>query len=244
MSNFGDVRSAAHARDREALRLALANYDDRVPPLEVVAYVKRLATLWPVTWRGGNGASDDVLYAHKHGSPTLSAYIMVGSHEIKCLALDGAETSIQRAMTPIRREALDLHWMPRAQEYDSEEVREATRLLYACLDDPTLRAAARYAAGAAAWSAARDSAWSAARYAAWSAAWSAARYAAGAAAWSAARDSAWAAAWSAARYAAWDAARDSARYAAGASAWDAAGAAAWEEINHRVGAAIIKEVLS
>jgi hypothetical protein len=67
MSNFGDVSSAAHARDREALRLALANYDDRVPPLEVVAYVKRLdATLWPVTWRGGDGASDDVLYAHKH----------------------------------------------------------------------------------------------------------------------------------------------------------------------------------
>jgi hypothetical protein len=117
MSNFGDVRSAAHARDREALRQALANYDDRVPPLEVVAYVKRLdATLWPVTWRGGNGASDDVLYAHKHEHPTLSAYIMVGSHEIKCLALDGAETSIQRAMTPIRREALDLHWMPWAQE--------------------------------------------------------------------------------------------------------------------------------
>jgi hypothetical protein len=58
--------------------------------------------------------------------------------------------SVQRAMLPIRREALDLHWMPWAQEYDSEEVREATRLLYACLDDPTLRAAARDAAWAAA----------------------------------------------------------------------------------------------
>jgi hypothetical protein len=225
MSNFGDVRSAAHARDREALRLALANYDDRVPPLEVVAYVKRLATLWPVTWRGGDGASDDVLYAHKHGSPTLSAYIMVGSHEIKCLALDGAETSIQRAMTPIRREALDLHWMPWAQDNDCEEVREATRLLYACLDDPTLRQAARAAAG--------DAAGAAARYAASdAAAWSAARYAAGAAA----RDSA--------RYAAWDAAGAAARYAAEEAARDAARYAAREEINHRVGAAIIKEVLS
>jgi hypothetical protein len=93
MSNFGDVRSAAHARDREGLRQALAAYEDgAVPPLEVVAYVKRLdATLWPVTWRGGDGASDDVLYAHKHGSPTLSAYIMVGSHKIEVLALDDAE---------------------------------------------------------------------------------------------------------------------------------------------------------
>jgi hypothetical protein len=88
MSNFGDVRSAAHARDREGLRqpLALITMMIAVPPLEVVAYVKRLdATLWPVTWRGGDGASDDVLYAHKHGSPTLSAYIMVGSHKIEVL---------------------------------------------------------------------------------------------------------------------------------------------------------------
>jgi hypothetical protein len=157
MSNFGDVRIAAHARDREALRLALADYDDEmVPPLEVVAYVKRLdATLWPVTWRGGDGASDDVLRAHKHEHPTLSAYIMVGGAKIEVLTLNDAEASVQRALLPIRREALDLHWMPRAQEYDSEEVREATRLLYACLDDPTLRAAARDAA----WPAARDSAW-------------------------------------------------------------------------------------
>jgi hypothetical protein len=148
MSNFGDVRIAAHARDREALRLALADYDDEmVPPLEVVAYVKRLdATLWPVTWRGGDGASDDVLRAHKHEHPTLSAYIMVGGAKIEVLTLNDAEASVQRALLPIRREALDLHWMPRAQEYDSEEVREATRLLYACLDDPTLRAAARDAA--------------------------------------------------------------------------------------------------
>jgi hypothetical protein len=161
MSNFGDVRIAAHARDREALRLALADYDDEmVPPLEVVAYVKRLdATLWPVTWRGGDGASDDVLRAHKHEHPTLSAYIMVGGAKIEVLTLNDAEASVQRALLPIRREALDLHWMPRAQEYDSEEVREATRLLYACLDDPTLRAAARYAAGAAAWDAAGASAW-------------------------------------------------------------------------------------
>jgi hypothetical protein len=214
MSNFGDVRIAAHARDREALRLALADYDDEmVPPLEVVAYVKRLdATLWPVTWRGGDGASDDVLRAHKHEHPTLSAYIMLGSHKVEVLTLNDAEASVQRALLPIRREALDRRWMPRAQEYDSEEVREATRLLYACLDDPTLRAAAWDAA----WPAARDAAWDAARGSAWSAAWSAARYAAGAAAGAAA----------------WDAARD--------SAWDAA----WEEINHRVGAAIIKEVLS
>jgi hypothetical protein len=28
MSNFGDVRIAAHARDREGLRQALASYDD------------------------------------------------------------------------------------------------------------------------------------------------------------------------------------------------------------------------
>jgi hypothetical protein len=167
MSNFGDVRIAAHARDREALRLALADYDDEmVPPQEVVAYVKRLdATLWPVTWRGGDGASDDVLRAHKHEHPTLSAYIMVGSHKIEVLTLNDAEASVQRALLPIRREALDRHWMPRAQEYDSEEVREATRLLYACLDDPTLRAAATRRG------AARDAAWDAARGSAWSAAW-------------------------------------------------------------------------
>ena len=172
MSDFGDVRSAAHTGDREALRLALADYDDdRVPHLEVVAYVKRLeATLWPVTWRGGDGASDDVLRAHKHEHPTLSAYIMVGAHKVEVLALDDAEASVQRAMTPIRREALDLHWMPWAQDNDYEEVREATRLLYACLDDPTLRDAAWAAVWDAAMSAAMSAAWDAASDAAWAAA--------------------------------------------------------------------------
>ena len=173
MSNFGDVRSAAHARDREGLRQALAAYEDgAVPPQEVVAYVKRLdATLWPVTWRGGDGASDDVLRAHKHEHPTLSAYIIVGSHRIEVLALDDAEASVQRAMTPIRREALDNHWMPWAQDNDSDEVREATRLLYACLDDPTLGAAAWDAAWDAVRSAAEEAARDAAMYAAWDAAW-------------------------------------------------------------------------
>lgn len=216
MSDFGDVRSAAHAGDRDGLRLALADYDDnRVPHLEVGAYVKRLdATLWPVTWRGGNGASDDVLRAHKHESPTLSAYIMVGAHKIEALALDDAEASVQRAMTPIRREALDLRWMQWAQECD-KEVREATRLLYACLDDPTLRRAAREAAWEAAW----KSAWPKGRAAAW------------AAARAAARDMAWDAARAAAAVAAWDA------------AWASAMDAALAKINRRVGAAIIKEAL-
>ena len=188
MSDFGDVRSAAHTGDREALRLALADYDDdRVPHLEVVAYVKRLdAKLWPVTWRGGDGASDDVLRAHKHESPTLSAYIMVGAHKVEVLALDDAEASVQRAMTPIRREALDLHWMPWAQDNDYEEVREATRLLYACLDDPTLRRAAWAAARAALRTAPRTAASNTAWAAAWAMAWDAARDAARAAAWDAA----------------------------------------------------------
>jgi hypothetical protein len=167
---------------------------------------------------------------------------MVGSHEIEVLALDDAETSIQRAMTPIRREALDLHWMPWAQENDSEEVREATRLLYACLDDPTLRAAARYCGGGCGVGCGEGCGEGRGEVRG-AAAWSAARYAAGAAAWDrrfgvgrgVVGYAAWAAAY-AAGAAAWD--------AAGAAAWDAAGAAAWAKINHRVGAAIIKEVLS
>jgi hypothetical protein len=87
--------------------------------------------------------------------------------------------------------------------------------------DESLRAAARAAAGAAAWDAAR----AAARAAAWAAAWDAARAAARAAAWDAARAAAWdaarAAAGDAARAAAWDAARAAAGDAAGAAAWDA-----------------------
>ena len=83
-------------------------------------------------------------------------------------------------------------------------------------------AAARAAAGAAAWAAAGaaagaaawDAAWDAAGAAAWDAAWAAAGAAARAAAWAAARAAAWAAAWDAA----WAAAR--------AAAWDTAGAAA------------------
>ncbi|PRH19130.1 hypothetical protein [Burkholderia multivorans] len=77
-------------------------------------------------------------------------------------------------------------------------------------------AAARVAAGVAAWDAARVAAWAAARDAAGAAAW--------AAAGDAARDAARVAAWAAAGAAAWDAAWDAAWAAAGAAAWDAAGA--------------------
>jgi len=79
-------------------------------------------------------------------------------------------------------------------------------------------AAARDAAGAAAWDAAWDAAGDAAGAAAWAAAWDAA----GDAAWAAAGDAAGAAAWDAA----WDAAGDAAGAAAWAAAWDAAGDAA------------------
>ena len=214
MTTFGDVRSAAHAGDREALRQALANYDDEMmPPLGVVAYVKRLdATLWPVTWRGGDGASDEVLRARRHEHPTLSAYIIVGSHEIEVLALEDAEASIQRAMLPIRREVLDLHWMPWAQDNDTNVVCEATRMLYACLDDPTLREAASAAAIAAVMAAVMSPAWDAA--------------------WAAASAAAWDAAWAAAGDAAGDAAR--------VAAWDAAWDAAWAKINHRVAVALLR----
>jgi len=191
MTEFGDIRSAAHAGDRDALRQALAAYDDdAVPPREVVAYVTRLdARLWPVTWRGGDGASNQVLLAHRHEHPTLSAYMMIGSRKIEVLSLDDAEASIQRALLPIRREALDNHWAPWAQANDSEEVRDATRLLYACLDDPALRAAARAAVVRA--REARAEAWDAAWGAAWAAAWAAASdaaWAAVAASWAGARD--------------------------------------------------------
>ena len=90
--------------------------------------------------------------------------------------------------------------------------------------DETKRAAARDAAGDAAWAAARDAAWAAARAAARDAAWDAARAAAWDAARAAAEDAAGDAAWAAARDAAWAAARAAARDAA----WDAAGAAAWD----------------
>jgi hypothetical protein len=119
------------------------------------------------------------------------------------------------------------------------------------------RAAARDAAGAAAWAAARDAAGAAARAAAGDAARAAARDAAGdaaratagdaawAAAWAAAGDAAratagdaaWAAAWAAARAAAGDAAGDAARATAGAAAWAAARAAAWAAARDAAGAA-------
>jgi hypothetical protein len=85
-------------------------------------------------------------------------------------------------------------------------------------------AAARDAAGNAAWSAAGNAAWNAARDAAGNAAWSAA----GNAAWNAARDAAGNAAGNAAWNAAWDAAWN--------AAWDAAGAS-----NEIQGAALMLE---
>jgi hypothetical protein len=94
---------------------------------------------------------------------------------------------------------------------------------------------------AAARAAAGDAAWDAAGAAAWDAAGAAARAAAGAAARAAAGAAAGAAAWDAARAAAWDAAGAAAWDAAGAAAWDAAGAAAgdaaWDAARAAAGAA-------
>jgi len=97
------------------------------------------------------------------------------------------------------------------------------------------RAAARAAAGDAAWAAARDAAWDAARAAAATA--YVVRDAVGDAAWDAAATRAWLAARDAARAAAWLAARagtaaraaagDAARAAARDAAWDAAATTAW-----------------
>jgi hypothetical protein len=126
-------------------------------------------------------------------------------------------------MTPIRREALDLHWMPWAQENDCEEVREATRLLYACLDDPTLRQAAR----AAAW----DAAWAAARC----------RSDCGGVGGEV-RGGGCGEGFGEVRGVGRGV--GAARYAAGRRRGTRRGTAAWAKINHRVGAAIIKEVLS
>ncbi len=70
-------------------------------------------------------------------------------------------------------------------------------LRYLKTGDEKIRAAARDAAGAAAWAAAWDAAGAAAWAAAWDAAWAAAWDAAWAAARAAARDAAWAAAWAA-----------------------------------------------
>jgi hypothetical protein len=118
---------------------------------------------------------------------------------------------------------------------------------YLVTGDESIRAAARDAAGEAAWAAAGDAAraaaWEAARDAAGDAAGEAARDAAGeaardaageaarAAARDAARDAAGEAAWAAARAAARAAAWAAARAAARAAAWAAARAAAWDAYN-------------
>lgn len=141
MSDFGDIRSICHAgvQDEHVLVEALASYSGRVPAPEVIAYIRKAWGWCPATkWQGGSGRTFFVLYAHKHEHPTLSAYLKLGEQEIEVLRLEDAESRLQAAIKPIRKVALDQHWLPLAKRLDSPYMRRATRKLYACLDDPTL----------------------------------------------------------------------------------------------------------
>ena len=119
---------------------------------------------------------------------------------------------------------------------DDARVRDQIAMLRNDEADDATRAAARDAAGVAAWDATRAAAGDAAgvatrdaaRDAAGKAAWAATRDATRAAARDAAGVAAWDAAWKAARDAAGKATRAAARDAAGVAAWDAAWAAAWK----------------
>ena len=120
-----------------------------------------------------------------HGNPTDKHC----ARERRIVATIDAENVLRCFARRVALAAVKRHWP------------EAPRVVveYLKTGDETKRAAARDAAGAAAWAAARDAAGDAARAAARAAAWDAARAAAGAAAWDAAG--------AAARDAAWDAAK-------------------------------------
>jgi len=149
MTDFGDIRSICNTQkqDVSALVAALASYNDKVPASEVISYIRDIWGWCPASsWKGGQKyRGEDLLDVHEHDHPTLIAYVQVDDQEIEVLRLDNPEDHVQAAIVPIRKEALDIYWMPWAQAYAGEETRLATWLLYACLDDPTLRGAARMA---------------------------------------------------------------------------------------------------
>ena len=108
-----------------------------------------------------------------HGNPTDKHC----ARERRIVATIDAENVLRCFARRVALAAVKRHWP------------EAPRVVveYLKTGDETKRAAARAAAGAAAWAAARDAAGDAARAAARAAAWDAARAAAGAAAWDAAK---------------------------------------------------------
>jgi len=136
MSDFGDVRSAVQANDEAALKVALLDYDDKMPAEEVIAYIRKAWGWCPAhEWQGSRGRTTHAVFAHRHGSRTpLLAWAFIGNELHPVAKIDRPEFAIQPIILPKRREALDLGWMPWAKQRNHDSVTQATQLLYACVD--------------------------------------------------------------------------------------------------------------
>ena len=137
MTTFGDVRSAVHGGDAQRLIDALRYYDDTTPAHEVVAYIRQAWGWCPATkWMGSNGVTNHAVSSHIcRRVKRLEAKIHVGDNSIVVMSIERPEDAIQEALLPIRKEALDRWWQPVVDKYGTQEMLDASQMLYAVLGD-------------------------------------------------------------------------------------------------------------